>query len=92
MANMQLASPMMGCAYVQCGRYRDDFISPPVPGKYAVVWHTSSTCFVTWQALRLISHSCTQPVLLEELVLLSADESPIQVPAATPESGESGPA
>lgn len=33
-----------------------------------------------------------QPVVLEELVSASADESPIQVPAATPEQGESGPA
>lgn len=33
-----------------------------------------------------------QPVVLEELVSSSADESPIQVPAATPEQGESGPA
>ncbi|MCM2560507.1 DEAD/DEAH box helicase [Alcaligenes faecalis] len=33
-----------------------------------------------------------QPVVLEELVSANADESPIQVPAATPEQGESGPA
>ncbi|SSY68829.1 ATP-dependent helicase HepA [Alcaligenes faecalis subsp. faecalis] len=33
-----------------------------------------------------------QPIVLEELVSPSADESPIQVPAATPEQGESGPA
>lgn len=33
-----------------------------------------------------------QPIVLEELVSPCADESPIQVPAATPEQGESGPA
>lgn len=31
-----------------------------------------------------------QPVVLEELVSPSADESPIQVPASVPERGESG--
>ncbi|MGZ9568524.1 hypothetical protein ACVTTK_04090 [Alcaligenes nematophilus] len=36
MANMPLAFPMMGCAFVQCGRYRGDFISPLRRGKYAV--------------------------------------------------------
>lgn len=32
-----------------------------------------------------------QPVVLEDLVSASADESPIQGPASVPECGESGP-